>query len=64
MLQAVKRAKDLSAVVVTCSGFTPDNPLRQLGDLNFYVPSMDYGHVELTHAALLHCLTDRLAHAG
>jgi D-sedoheptulose 7-phosphate isomerase len=57
-------AKQSGAVVITCTGFLPDNPLRQMGDLNFYVPSSDYGQVELTHAALLHCLTDRLAHAG
>lgn len=61
ILNAVDVAKRAGTTVVTCSGFKPDNPLRQLGDLNFYVPSSDYGHVELTHAALLHCLTDRLA---
>ncbi len=64
ILNAVLKAKAAGAVVVTLSGFKPDNPLRQLGDLNFYVPSSDYGQVELTHAALLHCLTDRMAHAG
>lgn len=63
ILNAVKVAKDIGATVVTCSGFQPENALRQLGHLNFYVPSSDYGQVELTHAALLHCLTDRLAHA-
>jgi D-sedoheptulose 7-phosphate isomerase len=60
---AAARAKQAGALVITCTGFLPDNPLRQLGHLNFYVPSSNYGHVELTHAALLHCLTDRLAHA-
>lgn len=60
---AVRAAKEIGATVVTCSGFNPENVLRRLGDLNFYVPSVDYGQVELTHAALLHCLTDRLSHA-
>lgn len=63
ILNACEVATKAGAVVVTCSGFTEDNPLRQLGDLNFYVPSSDYGHVELTHATLLHELTDALAHA-
>jgi D-sedoheptulose 7-phosphate isomerase len=63
IINAVLKVKSAGAMVVTCSGFKSDNPLRQLGDLNFYVPSSDYGQVELTHAALLHCLTDRLAHA-
>lgn len=61
ILAAVAAAKDARALVVTYSGFQPSNPLRAMGDINFYVPSSDYGHVELTHAALLHCLTDRLA---
>jgi len=64
IINAVIQAKQDKAIVVTFSGFKPDNPLRQLGDLNFYVPSSDYGQVELTHAALLHCLTDRLAQIG
>lgn len=64
ILNAALMAMRTAAVVVTFSGFKPSNPLRQIGDLNFYVPSSDYGQVELTHAALLHCLTDRLAHAG
>lgn len=60
ILNAATVAKDAGSTVVTCSGFQPDNALRQIGHLNFYVPSCDYGQVELTHAALLHCLTDRL----
>jgi D-sedoheptulose 7-phosphate isomerase len=61
ILKAATVAKEIGAVVVTCSGFKADNPLRAVGHLNFYVPSSTYGQVELTHAALLHCLTDRLA---
>jgi D-sedoheptulose 7-phosphate isomerase len=61
ILNAVHAAKEAGAVVITLSGFEPDNPLRSLGDLNFYVPSSGWGHVELTHAALLHCVTDRLS---
>ncbi len=64
ILNAAVMAMGTAAAVITMSGFGPSNQLRQLGDLNFYVPSSDYGQVELTHAALLHCLTDRLAHAG
>ncbi len=63
ILKAAKVAEDAGAIVITFSGFSPDNPLRRCGDLNFYVPSFDYGQVELTHSALLHCLTDRLQRA-
>ena len=61
ILNAVKEARARECTVLTLSGFKPNNPLRSMGDINFYVPSTDYGHVELTHAAILHCLTDRLA---
>lgn len=63
ILNAAAVAKLVGAIVITMTGFNPANPLRSLGHLNFYVPSSDYGQVEITHAALLHCLTDRLAHA-
>lgn len=63
MHAAALTAKAEGATVITFTGFEPKNPLRQVGHLNFYVPSNDYGFVELTHAALLHCLTDQVAHA-
>jgi D-sedoheptulose 7-phosphate isomerase len=42
------------------SGIDPANPLRQLGDLNFYVPSKSYGHVETSHLALSHGILDTI----
>jgi D-sedoheptulose 7-phosphate isomerase len=58
ILRAVAAARERACAVVTLSGFTPDNPLRALGDLNFYVPSGAYGFVEMTHLAICHCLVD------
>ena len=53
-------ANDLDMKVVTLSGFKPDNPLRSLGDINFYVPSERYGIVEVAHHAILHAILDRI----
>lgn len=61
ILRAVKAAHDSGCTVATFSGFQPDNPLRRLGDVNFYVSSCSYGIVELAHGALLHYVTDRAA---
>lgn len=61
IVNAVRVAKTVGCVVITCTGFDADNPLRSLGNVNFYVPSVHYGFVEVTHSALLHYLTDRLA---
>lgn len=44
--------------VITLSGFSEDNHLRSLGDLNFYVPSFSYGFVEIIHLIICHCLLD------
>jgi len=60
ILRAVAAARKVGGHVITMSGFAPDNPLRSLGDVNFYIPSDSYGHVELAHAALSQFLTDAL----
>lgn len=63
--QNIRRAVEVArsktfGLVVTLSGFRPDNPLRLLGDINFYVPADSYRHVERTHLFILDCLIDLL----
>lgn len=58
ILNGVKAAKAKGCQVITFSGFKADNLLRQLGDLNFYVPDESYGNVEITHLSLLHGILD------
>lgn len=60
ILRCAQAARQAGCQVVTLSGFAADNPLRSLGDVNFYIPSHSYGHVELAHAALSQFLTDAL----
>lgn len=52
--------RKLRGKIVTLSGFKRDNPLRALGDLNFWLDSMDYGMVEIGHQFLLHNIADRI----
>ena len=59
ILRAARLAVSRRCQIVTFSGFRPDNPLRSIGDVNFYVPSESYGHVEVVHTMLMHSLTDR-----
>lgn len=47
--------------VLTLSGFKTGNPLRQLGDLNVWLDSENYGIVEIGHQFVLHNLSDRIA---
>jgi len=58
ILLAVKAARAKGAKIITLSGFDKDNPLKKSGDVNFYVPVLEYGHVEVIHLALCHCLVD------
>jgi D-sedoheptulose 7-phosphate isomerase len=60
ILRCARAARKAGCRVITLSGFAADNPLRSLGDINFYIPSDSYGHVELAHAALSQFLTDAL----
>ncbi|TBY46457.1 SIS domain-containing protein [Rhizobium leguminosarum] len=56
--KAVRTARDKGCAVMTLSGFAPGNPLRDLGDLNFYVASDQYGYVEIAHLAICHAVLD------
>ncbi len=58
ILKCVRRAADFHTDVVTFSAMDSDNPLRECGFLNFYVPARLYGNAESLHAMLLHYWTD------
>lgn len=59
IIRGVREAISKGCNVITLSGFKPDNPLRAMGHLNFYVNSDSYGYVELIHSIITHFLTDR-----
>jgi len=58
ILRAVFAARSCGCKIVSLSGFEADNPLRKVGDVNFYVPMAEYGFVESAHAVLVHFFTD------
>ncbi len=58
IVKALQAAKDKGAFCITISGKQPDNKMRHMGDLNFYVPLETYGEVESAHAVLLHAALD------
>jgi len=58
VLNAARRAKELNMGVITLSGFKSDNPLRKLGDINFWVDSKAYNIVEMTHHIWLVSVVD------
>jgi len=58
ILKGVRTARLKGSRIVTFSGFREDNPLRQTGDVNFYVRADEYGFVEVAHQSLLHAMLD------
>ena len=60
IVNAAKKAKQLNLRVVTFSGFNEDNPLRQIGDLNFWLPSKAYNIIENTHSIWITTVVDMI----
>jgi len=60
IIRGVQAAKTSQCKVITFSGFKNDNPLRSMGDYNFYVASPLYGPVEIIHLSICHCICDAI----
>jgi D-sedoheptulose 7-phosphate isomerase len=58
VVRAATLALEKGCRLITLTGFRPANRLRQLGEVNVYVPASGYGYVEMTHAIIGHCITD------
>ena len=58
ILRAVAEAQEKNIYVVTMTGFASNNPLRDLGFLNWYINSKEYGFVEISHLTLGHAILD------
>ncbi|PXX44370.1 D-sedoheptulose-7-phosphate isomerase [Aquitalea magnusonii] len=61
ILQACDSALANEANIITLSGFSANNHLRSKGMINIWLPSDDYGMVEVGHQLILHYLSDSLA---
>ena len=58
ILNAVRAARGMDCTVMTLSGFAPDNPLRGIGGMNFFLSSNSYVFVEVGHMALCHAILE------
>ena len=58
IITGAKAAKNKNCEIITLSGFAHNNPLRSKGNINFYVPSNFYGHVEILHHSICHCVLE------
>jgi D-sedoheptulose 7-phosphate isomerase len=60
ILNAARSGRKKGCWVVTFSGFGPKNPLRRLGDVNFYIQNNSYGIVESAHSVICHYVLDAI----
>ena len=58
MVHAARFAREQGLRVVTFTGFSADNPLKMLGDLNIWVESRAYNIIEMTHHIWLLAVCD------
>jgi D-sedoheptulose 7-phosphate isomerase len=59
ILQAVAATREIGGTVITLSAMKAENPLRNKGELNLYVPAHSYSMAETCHAAMLHYWIDK-----
>lgn len=64
VIRGAMAAQKLGCRVVSFTGFAPQNTLRGLSDLSFYVPCSSYGLVESIHQFLIHSLLDVKMYCG
>lgn len=57
---AIEIAKNRGAEVITFTGFQFNNKVRQMGDVNVFVPSEKYGIVESIHNLMLQQIVDSI----
>jgi D-sedoheptulose 7-phosphate isomerase len=60
IVNAASWVKSMGGNLITLSGFKADNPLKRLGDVNFYIDFSNYGIVECYHQIILHVILDSL----
>lgn len=60
IVNAANKAKSLGLTLVTFSGFSSENPLKQIGDLNFWLPSKAYNIIENTHSIWITTVVDMI----
>lgn len=58
ILNGAQKALEMNLKLITLSGFRKDNPLRNFGDIRFWVDSESYNIVEMVHHVWLVALVD------
>lgn len=60
IINAIETAKAKGTSIITFTGFEADNKVKQMGDVNVYVPCEQYGIVESIHNLILQQIVDMI----
>jgi len=60
IINAAIKSRELGLPIITFSGMSPQNPLRNQGDFNLWVDSIIYNIVEMTHHIWLLAIVDMI----
>lgn len=60
IIRGAQKAKKMRLKLITFSGFDSDNPLRRLGDINFWADSKAYNIIEMVHTVWLVAIVDQI----
>lgn len=60
IVKAIEAIRKINGKVVTLTGFDTANRIRNMGDINIYVPKRHYGIVESIHTIILQQIVDRI----
>ena len=58
IVNAAQYCKNNNIDLITLSGFTKDNPLSKLGNVNFHIESTEYNFIEMSHHIILVAIVD------
>ena len=61
IVKAAEYCRSENINLITLSGFSTENPLRQIGNINIYADSDRYNYVEMVHHIWLVALVDYLS---
>lgn len=60
MLVAAEKALNMGLKLITLTGFSADNPLREFGHINLWIDSKKYNTIEMVHHIWALAIIDRI----
>ena len=61
IINAANYCKNNNIPLITLSGFSVDNPLNKLGDINIHIKSENFNYIEMSHHIILLSIVDIFA---